>query len=66
MKVIELVVIGIPNWWERCFRDMFLRVCDEVCGKKRGGRSNGDAWWWWYGGGGVGNINRERCTEGNV
>ena len=27
-------------------RVMVIKGCDEVCGKKRGVRSNGDTWWW--------------------
>ena len=26
--------------------DWVLKVCDEVCGKKRGRRSKGYTWWW--------------------
>ena len=28
------------------FKDGVLKASDEVCEKKRGRRSNGDAWWW--------------------
>ena len=23
-----------------------LKACDEVCGKKKGRRDQGDTWWW--------------------
>ena len=44
-KVIKLVDAGLPNLW-RHFKDWILKVCDEVCGKRRRRRSMGDAWWW--------------------
>ena len=40
-KVTELVDVGAPNLWGH-FKDGILRACDEVCGKKRVRRSEGD------------------------
>ena len=28
------------------FKDEVLMACDEVCGKRRGMRCEGDTWWW--------------------
>ena len=44
-KVIKLVDVGASNLWGH-FKDVVLKACDEVCGKKRGRKSKGDAWWW--------------------
>ena len=44
-KVTKLVVDGAPNLWGY-FKDVVLKACDDVCGKKRGRRSEGDTWWW--------------------
>ena len=44
-KVTKLVDVGSPNLWGN-FKDGASKVCDEVCGKKRGRRSKGDTWWW--------------------
>ena len=41
VKVNKLVDVGVPNLWGH-FKDGVLKVCDEVCGKKRGRRSKGD------------------------
>ena len=43
-KVIELDDAGAPNLREN-FKDGVLKVCDEVCRKKRERRSKGDTWW---------------------
>ena len=40
-KAIKLVDVGIPNLWEH-LKDGISKACDEVCGKKRGGRSKGE------------------------
>ena len=37
-KVAKLVDVGAPT-----FKDGVLKACDEVCGKKCGRRSKGDA-----------------------
>ena len=42
---MELVNIGVPNLWGY-FKDGIFKVCDEVCGKKRGRRNKGATWWW--------------------
>ena len=44
-KVITLVDAGASNLWGH-FKDGDLRVCDEVCGKKRERRCKGERWWW--------------------
>ena len=44
-NVIELVDIGTPNLGVH-FKDRVLKVCDELCGKKRTRKSKGDTWWW--------------------
>ena len=28
------------------FKDGVLKACDEVCWRKSGSKSEGDAWWW--------------------
>ena len=28
------------------FKDVVIKACDEVCGKKMERRSKGDTWWW--------------------
>ena len=43
-KVIKLVDVGVPNLRGH-FVDRVLKVCGEVCGKKRERRSKGDTWW---------------------
>ena len=30
----------------KCFKEGVLKACDEVCGKKKGRRYQGDTWWW--------------------
>ena len=44
-NVTELVDVGAPNLWVH-FKDLVLKACDEVSGKKRGMRSKGDTCWW--------------------
>ena len=44
-KVVKLVDIEVANLWGH-FKDGVLMAFDEVCGKKREWRSNGDTWWW--------------------
>ena len=40
----ELVSIHAPDLW-KTFKDIIIKVCDEVCGKKSR-RDRGDMWWW--------------------
>ena len=44
-KVNKFVDVGMPNLWGH-FKDEVLMACDEVCGKRRGRRCEGDTWWW--------------------
>ena len=30
----------------KCFKEGVLKACDEVCGKKKGKRDQGNTWWW--------------------
>ena len=43
--VKELVSTAAPDLW-KTFRDGVLQACDEVCGKKKSRRDQGDMWWW--------------------
>ena len=44
-RVKKLVNVDAPNIWN-AFKTGILKVCDEVCGKKKGIRSHGDLWCW--------------------
>ena len=44
-RVGELVDMDSPNLW-KSFKEGVLRACDEVCGKARGRREQGETWWW--------------------
>ena len=44
-KIRELVSTDVPNLW-KCFKEAVLKACDEVCGKNKGRRDQGDKWWW--------------------
>ena len=44
-RVKELVSTDAPDLW-KTFRDGVLKVCDELCGKKKTRRDQGDIWWW--------------------
>ena len=44
-RVGELVSTDAPDLW-KCFKEGVLKACDEVCGKKKGRRDQGDTWWW--------------------
>ena len=44
-SVGELVSTDAPDLW-KCFTKRVLKACDEVCGKKKGRRDQGDTWWW--------------------
>ena len=44
-RVGELVSADAPDLW-KCFKEWVLKACDEVCGKKKGRRDQGDTWWW--------------------
>ena len=44
-RVGELVSADAPDLW-KCFKEGVLKACDEVCGKKKGRRDQGDTWWW--------------------
>ena len=44
-RVEELVNVDTSDLW-RSFKDGVLRACDEICGKKRGRRDQGNTWWW--------------------
>ena len=40
-RVKELVSIDVSDLWET-FKDGVLKACDEVCGKKKSRRNQGD------------------------
>ena len=44
-RVKELVSTDAPDLWKTC-RDGVLKACDELCGKKKSRRDQGDMWWW--------------------
>ena len=41
----ELVRADAPELW-KCFTEGMLKAFDEVCGKTKGRRDQGDTWWW--------------------
>ena len=41
----ELVSADALDLW-KCFREGKLKAFDEVCGKTKGRRDQGDTWWW--------------------
>ena len=44
-RVRELVSVDAPDLW-KSFKEGVLRACDEVCGKRKGRRDQGNTWWW--------------------
>ena len=44
-RVKELVSTDAPDLWKTA-RDGVLKACDELCGKKKSRRDQGDMWWW--------------------
>ena len=44
-RVGKLVSADAPDLW-KCFKEGVLKTCDEVCGKKKGRRDQGDTRWW--------------------
>ena len=44
-RVKELVSTDAPDLW-KTFKDGVLKACDELCGKKKSRRDQGDMWWW--------------------
>ena len=44
-SVGDLVSADTLDLW-KCFKKGMLKACDEVCGKKKGRRDQGDTWWW--------------------
>ena len=44
-RVGELVIADAPDLWKR-FREVMLKAFDEVCGKTKWRRDQGDTWWW--------------------
>ena len=44
-RVEEFVNMDTPDLW-KSFKEGVLRACDEVCGKTRGRREQGETWWW--------------------
>ena len=44
-RVRELVSVDGPDLWKN-FKEGMLRACDEVCGKRKGRRDQGNTWWW--------------------
>ena len=45
IRVKELVSTDAPDLW-KTFRDGVLKACDELCGKKKSRRDQGNRWWW--------------------
>lgn len=45
-RVEELVNFGAPDLWN-CFKEGVLKASDDVCGKKKDRRDQGDTWWWY-------------------
>ena len=43
--VRELVSVDAPDLW-KCFKEGVLKACNEVCGKKKERRDQGNTWWW--------------------
>ena len=44
-RVGELVSADVPDLW-KCFRDGMLKAFDDVRGKTKGRRDQGDTYWW--------------------
>ena len=44
-RVKELMSTDAPDLW-KTFKDGVLKACDELCGKKKSRRDQGDMWWW--------------------
>ena len=44
-RVKELVSTDAPDLW-KTFRNGVLKACNELCGKKKSRRDQGDMWWW--------------------
>ena len=44
-RVKELVSTDAPDLW-KTFRGGVLKACNELCGKKKSWRDQGDMWWW--------------------
>ena len=44
-RVKELINVDAHNLWNT-FKNSMLQACDEVCGKKKHRKHDGDAWWW--------------------
>ena len=42
-RVRELVSVDAPDLWQN-FKEGILRACDEVCGKRKGRRDEGNTW----------------------
>ena len=43
-RVGEMVSADAPDLW-KCFNQGVLKACEEVCGKKKRRRDQGDMWW---------------------
>ena len=44
-RVGELLRADALDLW-KCLREGMLKAFDEVCGKTKGRRDQGDTWWW--------------------
>jgi len=44
-RVEELVDFEAPAMWDS-FKNGVIKACDEVCGKTKGRRDQGNTWWW--------------------
>ena len=44
-RVVELVDAEAVDLWESC-KNGVLKACDDLCGKTKGRRDQGNTWWW--------------------
>ena len=44
-RVVELVDAEAVDLWES-YRNGVLKACDDLCGKTKGRRDQGNTWWW--------------------
>ena len=44
-RVVELVDAKVVDLWES-YKNGVLKACDDLCGKTKGRRDQGNTWWW--------------------
>ena len=44
-RVVELVDAEAVDLWES-YKNGVLKACDDLCGKTKGRRDQGNTWWW--------------------